>query len=173
MSQSYRFEPLTETLKGILELSNDVATAAPLLLRTLAKCLDGEWAAYWKLNSDEQVLRAIETWSDNSEPLRPLLRETETRALTISEGAPGRVWNSGHALSTVDLITVMRLPRSLYAKAAGFSSGIWFPIRYQSTTRGVIELLRRQSWPDDEHFLKHLIILGETIGEMLPKPRSS
>jgi len=168
--QSYRFEPLAKALKRILEPSKDIASAAPLFLQAVAKCLDGEWAAYWKVNSAEHVLRAIATWSDSSEPLKPLLRETETRALTLNEGAPGRVWSSGRPLCTTDLVRDMRLPRSLYAKAAGFSSGIWFSIRYHQMTCGVIESL---AWPGDQHFLNQLMVLGETIGEMLPEGRQT
>jgi len=171
--RSYLFEPLAKTIKRILEPSKDISSTAPVLLEAVANCLKGEWAAYWKVNSEEHVLRAIATWSNNSEPLKPLLRETETRALTLSEGAPGRVWNSEQPLCTTDLVRDMRLPRSLYAKAAGFSSGLWFPIRYNQATCGVIESLGQHSWPGDQHFFKQLMILGEIIGETLPEGAQS
>lgn len=167
--QSFQFEPLAKTLEKILVPSKDIASAAPALLEAVAKCIEGEWAAYWKVDPDRHELRVIATWSRNPVPPEPLFRDAERRTLTVSEGAAGRVWNSGRPLCTSDLIRDMRLPRSLYAKAAGFSGGIWFPIRANRTIYGIIESLGHHPWPSEQLFLDQLVTLGETIGEMLPE----
>ena len=165
--QLFQFEPLTKTLTTILESSDDLASAAPALLEAVAKGFDAEWAAYWRVN--EQVLRVIATWSQNPFLLQPLIRESESRALTLHEGAAGRVWSSGQPFCTTDLIQDMRLPRSLHANTAGFSSGLWFPIQANQSTSGIIEVLTSHSWSLDQEALSQLISLGETMGELSPE----
>jgi hypothetical protein len=58
--------------------------------------------------------------------------------------------------------------QSLYAKAAGFSGGIWFPIQANRTVYGIVESLGQHPWPSEQPFIHQLMTLGETIGEMLP-----
>ena len=166
-TEALQFQALTRGLKEVLKSAKDIEANAPAVLELLAKCFECHWATYWKVDSDQQVLRAIETWSESRVSLKPLLRDTESRALTLSEGAAGRVWKSGQPLCTSDLVRDMRLPRSLYAKSAGLSGGIWFPIRAKQTTYGVIELLGKHCWPIHQQFLDRLMVLGELIGEML------
>jgi hypothetical protein len=169
--ESLPFQRLTRLVKDVLRSSKDIESAAPSLLEVLAKWFDCQWAAYWMVNSDLRVLRAIATWTENPLPLKRLVRDTETRALSLSEGTAGQVWRSGQPFCTSDLIRDMCLPRSLDAEAAGLCGGIWFPIRAKQTTHGVIELLGRHSWTDDQPFLDQLMTLGELIGERLPDGR--
>jgi hypothetical protein len=169
--QSVQFQHLTELLKEVLESFEDIGSAVPAVLAILATRLDGSWAAYWKVDSDAHVLRAITTWSENPTVLRPLSRDTQSHDLALSEGVPGQVWRSGKPNSSSNLIRDMCLPRSIAAQSGGLSAGIWFPVRADHETHGVMELLGKQPWPNDREFHEQLTILGELIGEMLPERR--
>jgi len=171
--EASQFQRLTKLLTEAMESSKDIDSAAPALLEVIAKSFHCQWATYWKVDSDRRVLRAIATWTENSAVLTPLLLDTQTRALTLSEGAAGQVWRSGKPICTSDLVRDMCLPRSLDAKSAGLSGGIWFPVRADQVTYGIIELLGKQSWPNDQQFLDQLLIIGEFIGEMLPERRKN
>jgi hypothetical protein len=171
--ESSEMHDLTKLLKQALKSSEDINSGAPAVLEMVAKWFRSQWAAYWKVDSDAGVLRAIATWSEDPAALEPLLRDTQTRTLTLSEGAAGQVWRSGKPICTSDLIRDMCLPRSLDAQIAGLSGGIWFPIRADQVTYGVIELLGKHSWPSDEQFLDQLVFLGKLIAALLPERRKN
>jgi hypothetical protein len=167
--ESSQFQRLRKPLAEAMESSKDIDSAAPALLEIFARSFHCQWATYWKVDSDQLVLRAIATWCEDPTALAHLLLDTKTRALAMSEGAAGHVWRSGKPICTSDLIRDMCLPRSLEAKSGDLSGGIWFPVRAQQVTHGIIELLGRHSWPNDEQFLDQLVIIGGFIGEMLPE----
>ena len=165
--EASQFQRLTKLLTEAMESSEDVDSVAPVLLEVIAKSFHCQWATYWKVDSDQRALRVSANWSENPKAVARLLLDTQTRVLTLSEGAAGHVWKSGKPVCTSDLIRDMCLPRSLDAKSAGLSGGIWFPVRAEQVTHGIIELLGKHSWPHDEQFLDQLVIIGGFIGEML------
>jgi hypothetical protein len=169
MKTKAEFQQLMESLSQILGSVPDIDTANTTVLATLARSFECQWAAYWKVDAGDRMLHAVETWCDDSTALQRLLRDTETRALSLSEGTPGHVWYSGRPVCTNDLIRDMSLPRSLLAKEAGCVSGIWFPIRANQRTYGVIELLGKHPWPNNQQFLDHVATLGDFIGRILPE----
>jgi hypothetical protein len=164
---------LTEALREILERVHDIDTAGCPVLAALARAFAVQWATYWKVDVDARKLHALATWTENPRRLERLLRDTKTRTLALSEGAPGHVWRSGRPLCTSDLIRDMCLPRSLNAQEAGCTTGIWFPVQANETTLGVIELLGKDSWPDTQQFLDQLVTIGNFIGMMLRECRGN
>jgi hypothetical protein len=173
MKTRAEFEQLTESVGQILEAASDTNSAVAALLPAMAKSFDGQWASYWKVNPEAQVVRAIATWSEEAGPFQALLRDTEARAFTAGEGAVGRVWRSGKPISSNDLVGIMCLPRSLHATKSGCTSGMWISIRTDQTTCGVLELLGKHSWPDNHQFLEQLRALGASIGRRLPENRTA
>lgn len=167
------FQQLTTLLRKVLESSKDIDSAAPAILEVVANRFESAWATYWKVDFERRVLRAIAMWNDNPTALSPLVVDTQTRVLTLSEGAAGQVWKSGKPICTSDLIRDMCLPRSLRAKNAALSGGIWFPVRADQTTYGVIELLGKQPWPNNPQLIDELVSIGDFIGAMLPERRKS
>lgn len=162
---------LARLLKRTLESSKDIESAAPALLEAIAKRFDCQWGTYWKVDFDRRVLRPIAMWNDKATALSPLVVHTRTRVFTLNEGVAGQVWKSGKPICTSDLIRDMCLPRSLSAKTAELSGGIWFPVRADQTTYGVIELLAKHSWPKSQQLIDELASVGDFIGASLPERR--
>jgi GAF domain len=170
MDTEAALQHLSESLSQISECTHEIDTNAAML-GTLARYFGAKWATFWKVDSHARTLRTSTTWCEEPALFKSLLRDAATRVLALREGAAGHVWHSGNPISTSDLIRDMCLPRSLYANHAGCTSGIWFPIRANATTYGVIELLGKRSWPNNQQFLDLLAALGDLIGKSLPPCR--
>jgi hypothetical protein len=168
MKTTEELRQVTQSLNGILGPAVNIEAVARVAIAASAESFGCHWATYWKVDADALILRAIATWSEDAAPLAPLRRDTETRALTLSEGVAGHVWRSGKPVCTNDLARDMCLPRSLDARSAGCISGIWIPIRVNDTTYGVIELLGKHAWANTPAFIEQLATLGDSIGRMIP-----
>ena len=165
--QLTEFPVLTGLLKQALNFSKGSGSGAAALVETLAKWFDCSWGSYWKVDLDSHLLRAAAEWMEDSARLDRMLCDTKGRTLAPGEGMPGKVWRLRRAFYSDNLVRDMCLPRSLLAQAAGLSAGIWFPVFKSSDTYGVIELLGKELWADDEQILSHLMLLGNSIAELL------
>jgi hypothetical protein len=165
------FADLTRLLQPMLRSSKAVSSAAPALVETLARWFDCSWGSYWKADFHSAALRVVGTWMADPKLLTPMFRDAENRVLTLGEGMPGNVWRLGRPVYSGDLVRDMCLPRSLIARAANLSAGIWFPVRRERDIYAIIELLGQDLWADDQQILNQLGILGNSIAEMLPEQK--
>ena len=167
MPQSLQFAHLTRLAKQKVKSSSRMESVASELIEFLAGWFQCQWGTYWQVDPRDRVLRALATWSEDSLPIQKLSYDTKSRALTMSEGTAGHVWRTGIPVCASDLVLEMCLPRSLDAREAGLVGGIWFPIRAGGTTYGVIELLGRHYWVNDQRLIDQLTLLGQELGEVL------
>ena len=77
------------------------------------------------------------------------------------------MWRSKKQIWTVDLIREMCIPRSLDATDAGLRGGIWFAMKTEHATYGVVELLGRDLPSPTAELLAGLEILGVRLGEAI------
>ena len=161
------FQHLLRLLQPILAAASQTDPAPPGLLEMLAQWFNCQWATYWKVDSKDLVLRAVATWTEETIATDSLLKDTTSRTLALGEGTAGQVWRSGIPVCTSDLIQDMCLPRSLDARAAGLTGGIWFPICAGEETWAVVELLGKHYWKTDPRLIDQLRLLGESIGKSL------
>jgi hypothetical protein len=135
------------------------------LLERLGQGLRCDWGTVWKVDGIQHHLSPIATWSSPSHDAPALEIDTRGRNLTLSEGNAGHVWRSQKPIWTVDLIKDMCLPRSIDAMDAGLRGGIWFAIKTERATYGIIELLGRDLPPPTAELLAGVEILGIRLGE--------
>lgn len=152
-------------LKAVQEFRRHGEQGAYRLVSFLGRALDCQWGTYWAVDPQAQRLRPLQWWSSEALATQRFRRDTVVRELALNEGVPGQVWKTGLSLCSDDIIAVMSLPRSLYAKAMGMQSGLWIPVRSDEVTYGVVELLRRVSWPFDRLFVTEMDRLGRELGQ--------
>jgi hypothetical protein len=171
MKQKPRILPFDELIRVTGELLGSSRREAPHreLLELLCRQFDSAWGAFWQADETSRVLRSVAVWNTETVNLDKLRRDTEDRNLCLSEGNAGQVWRSGKPICTSNLVREMCLPRSLDATEAGLKAGIWFPIKTEETTFGVIELLRKHPWRSDDSFLRELTLLGWELGHSFKK----
>ncbi len=148
-------------------------TGAPMearhWLEFLGKEMGCEWATYWKVNQRTHLLSPAATW--HSEMVHPTeLKQNTGHSLSMSEGNAGLVWRSQKPIWTTDLIKEMCVPRSLNARAAGLSAGIWFAIKTDQKIFGVIELLSGSFPQKSDELLAAVERLGIQIGKRIAEP---
>jgi hypothetical protein len=139
--------------------------ASTHLLKRLGVDLGCDWGTVWKVDTVHHQLCPFATWSSPSYEAPALMRDTRRRNLSLSEGNAGHVWRSQKPIWTVDLVRDMCIPRSLDAIDAGLRGGIWFAIKTERVTYGVIELLGHDLPPPTAELLAGVEILGIRLGE--------
>ena len=162
-------------LQSALERATDLAVGGILcttdasvhLLERLGEALGCDWGTVWKVDTVHLRLCPIATWNSPSHEIPALERDTKSRTLSLSEGNAGHVWRSKKPIWTVDLIREMCIPRSLDATDAGLRGGIWFALKTEHATYGVIELLGRDLPSPTAELLAGLEILGVRLGEAI------
>lgn len=141
-------------------------------LESLAVALGCDWATYWLVDPLQPALRPYAQWTRRPMKAEQLTRDTMGRALSLSEGNAGHVWRSRKPVWSQDIALDMCLPRSLDAKAAGFSGGIWFAVQTSQTVYGVVELLGEQLPPGTPDLRDAVERLGLTFGELMQDEQS-
>lgn len=158
--------PITDhVIRAVQEFRRHGEQGAYRLIAYLGRAFDCQWGAYWAVDPQAQRLRPLQWWSPEALASQRFRRDTVVRELALNEGVPGQVWKTGLSLCSDDIIAVMSLPRSLYAKAMGMQSGLWIPIRGDRTTYGVIELLRRMTWALEPPPISEMDRLGRELGQ--------
>lgn len=152
-------------LRAAQEFLRQGEAGALRLIAFLGRALDCQWGTLWGVDPRGQRLLPLQWWTPEALAAQRFRRDTVARELAFNEGVPGQVWKTGATRVSDDIVGVMSLPRSLYAKAMGMQSGLWIPIRSNEATFGVIELLRRVRWSPGPSFLAEMDRLGRELGQ--------
>lgn len=136
-------------------------------LESLAIALACDWATYWQVDPLQQALRPSSHWARKPMKVEQLKRDTVDRALSLSEGTAGHVWRSRKPVWSRNIALDMCLPRSLDARAAGFSGGVWFAVQTPRSVYGVVELLGEQIPPRTPALEDAVERAGLAFGELM------
>lgn len=98
---------------GIIDASDSLEIAAPVLLEALAQAFQCQWGTFWIVDSGLSALRPIATWCSPKIKAENLEKDTKSQSLSLSEGTAGHVWRSRKPVWTVDLHKDMCIPRSI------------------------------------------------------------
>ncbi len=133
----------TASTIALLRNERSIATVRQTVLERLAGAARCEWGAYWTLDPSSQRLHAAASGSALGPRGQRLEQDARIRTLTLNQGNAGQVWRSRRPIWSTNLVLEMCLPRSLDAAAAGLRGGVWFAVKTDTATYGVIELLAR------------------------------
>lgn len=154
----------------LLSSSGKIEHAAPELIEMLARAIGCDWATYWKVES--LALRPISSWSSHLITAPKLKADTQNRTLSLSEGTAGHVWRSGKPVWSTNLVRDMCLPRSLDPTTAGLQGGVWFALKADRATYGVIELLGRNLPEATGELLSAIETHGMNLGRLIQTSHS-
>ncbi len=155
MEEKFSYLPKNSVLNGLE------------LIRIIAGAVDADWAVLWKNNNN--ILQPSIFWKSSELNTEKLERDTYRRFLSPGEGNAGLVLRHGMPIWVTDITCDMCLPRSLDAKWAGLTGGIWFAVKTETHMYGVVELLG-QSFPSkNETNLLALERLGVILGQHFEK----
>jgi hypothetical protein len=158
-----------ETAVKLIGSSESFGVVGPELLKLLGTSLQCNWGTLWKVDPAAHVLRPVATWSAPSIKAPELEKDTQGRALSLSEGTAGHVWRSRKPIWSVDLLSDMCLPRSLDAQHAGLQGGIWFPLKTETAVYGVFEFLGMSLPSPTEELLLGIESFGFKLGNQFEK----
>lgn len=163
---------LRDSCVDILNGAESFDQVASDILEELGKAFLCDWGTYWKVDPTTLTLIPAAIWSLSPLSTNRLIKDTQNRHLTLSEGNAGHVWRSKTPFYTTDLVKDMCLPRSLDALEAGLQGGLWFALKTEQVVYGVLELLGKNLPPITPEVLLNIEILGLKLGEKIEKSQS-
>jgi PAS domain S-box-containing protein len=156
-------------VSSVLAEAASFAESAPRLLRDIGEALDWQVGAVWRVDRRAHVLRCTATWHAPSFTSREF--EAVTRGMTFAPGSgwPGRVWASGKAAWSIDVLQESDFPRAALAAKEGLHGAVCFPIRIGREILGVIEFFSATMEPPDKDLVQAVSTLGYQIGQFIER----
>ena len=139
------------------------------ILATLCSALGWDAACYWRRDPVEGVLRCRQFRQQSSRNLDAFRAITLELALKPGEGLPGRVWNSGQAIWTPDLMADREFARAQQAAEVGLHSGFACPVAVGEQFLGVVECFGHAIARPDEDLLEMMATMGGQIGQVIER----
>jgi signal transduction histidine kinase/ActR/RegA family two-component response regulator len=156
----------------ILAESPALSDATRRILQTVGESLAWEVGAMWIPDKEAQVLRCLNVWHTPTNPAENFRASTETLALTLGEGMPGRVWATQKPTWISDLAQGQWSPRAPAALADGLRSGFAFPILFGEQFLGVMEFFSSEIRRPDDALLAMFGGVGNQIGQFIIRKRA-
>jgi signal transduction histidine kinase/CheY-like chemotaxis protein len=140
-------------------------TAAPALLAAISEGLAWSFGAAWQVDPAAGILRCVAVWNSPGRPALAFEEETRRRLFAPGVGVPGRVWQSGRAIWSADVLEEENFQRAESAAKDGLHTGCALPILRRGKTVGVLEFYCHEMGEAEEGLLTYLEDIGERIGQ--------
>ena len=104
----------------VLADAENLATAAPIILKTFCEVLNADICMLWVLNDEKKnLVSAYAETLDASENVRSFVSESMSSDFASDKALPGRVWEKNTASWMIDDFEEQNCPRTNAANAAG------------------------------------------------------
>lgn len=165
---------LAATLRVTAALTEapDADVAFERLLPSLCAELDWDCATLWTPDATGQRLTYGGIWAVPGVDVATLHAAKLPLAFVRGQGLPGLTWRRQVPVALEDLQTAPPTHGATAARAAGFRTGVAFPIVRGETLLGVCELFTRQPRPVPPELLDVLGNAGRQIGQFLGRLRA-
>jgi PAS domain S-box-containing protein len=164
---------------GVLAEADNLAAAAPRLLRAIGENLEWDWGALWSFEQggdrEGATLRCDRVWHAphiEAAEFAEFDMIRQERAFAAGEGRLGQVWRSGVPAWMVDATTEPGFLRASDAARAGLHGGVIFPVLLDTDALGVAEFFSRAPQERDEEQLATLSAIGSQIGQFIKRRRA-
>jgi len=140
------------------------------ILRTLGQSFGWDYAAFWRVDTQRDVIQLREAWQSPGAGLEEWIAISAAKENRRGEGLPGRVWESKRSVWVPDVSTDPTMRRAAAAKVAGLHTGLGFPIRHGDRVFAVIEFFTRELRAEiDPELYAVLEAVGDQIGGFLAR----
>ena len=156
----------------ILSESRDFSESAKRILQTACESLDWEVGAFWKVDREHGVLRAVEICHSTSRETPEFDRLTQNLPLEKGVGLPGRIWAAREPIWIENFARDTTLPRAVVASREGLHGAFGFPIILGQDVLGVIEFFSPEIREPDDELLKMVVGIGGQIGQFTERKRA-
>jgi signal transduction histidine kinase/DNA-binding response OmpR family regulator len=152
--------------------ADSLEAAAPEILRSFCENIGASVSSLWLLNDAGSELRCAYLECAETMPSVDKFNE-RCRAITFArgEGLPGYVWDENKPMLLDEGFRGKKFPREKFARAAGFTDAVGFPIKIADEFYGVIEFFSRTPVPNDSHLVNMLEAIGSEIGQFVQRKR--
>ena len=152
----------------VLAESDNLAGAAPHILRAIGENLEWDWGALWGLDREAAALRCDCLWHVHD--IETAEFDTVSRERTrVREGRLGQVWRSASPSWIVDATIEPGFLRASAASRALLHGGVIFPIILDTEPLGVVEFFSRAARERDAEQLATLSAIGSQIGQFIKR----
>jgi PAS domain S-box-containing protein len=174
--QRYEQRLLAAQYEVMLALSRAVSEreAAGGVLEALGRSLGwrtGNFLAVERAGEGPGELRLLAHWQHPEAQLLGFEAATRRRSFALGEGLPGRAWQAGAPLWSMDVSADPRFSRVGDAERAGLRAGFFFPVVAEGHMHGVLEFFSHEPKPPDEALLKAMAALGAHVGQYFERLR--
>jgi PAS domain S-box-containing protein len=167
--QDERRLALQHSVADILANANNVDDAAPKLLETICLNLDWQIADFWLVDRNDDALRLVSNWRDDSLTHTEDFEATSRQArFPKGESFPGKIWLERQPIWVPDF-GADNFPRSEAAARGNLHSAYGFPIILSEQVFGVIELFSSRKRDPDQLMLDTLVAIGSQIGQFIDR----
>jgi len=160
---------LEHSITRTVAYSDSLETAAPEILRSFCENINASLSAFWILNKtgSELACAYIET-CEASEAIARFKEKSLELRFRRGRGLPGYVWEVN---KPVMLREGDKFPREEFARAAGFTQMVGFPVKIADDFYGVIEFFADTPRSDDSTMINMLEAIGSEIGQFVHRKR--
>jgi PAS domain S-box-containing protein len=156
----------------VLAESDNLAAAAPHVLRVIGENLEWDWGALWSFERVGVPLRCDCLWHAPDIETAEFDAVSRERKFPVGEGRLSQVWRSASPIWMVDVTTDPESLRAAAALRAELHGGVIFPILLDTEALGVVEFFSREARERDEEQLATLSAMGSQIGQFIKRGRA-
>lgn len=163
---------LEHSITRTVAYAESLGRAAPQILRSFCETLGAGVSALWLLNDvgSELYCAHIET-DEPTDALERFKEQSVSLKFVRGMGVPGHVWEKNMPLLLSEFFKGKKYPREKFARAAGFTHVIGFPIKIADEFYGVIEFFTCFPVPNDLGLMNMLEAIGSEIGQFVERKR--
>ncbi len=167
-----RLLALEHSVTRRLAEAENVPAALESVIRTICESEGWECGRYLRVDERAGVLRCVDTWGIQTEAIERFL--TSSCGVTYAPGAghAGRVWQSGQPLWLADVGKDGRAVQITLIREIGLHGAIFFPVKADGKTIGVLAFNSREVREPEERLLQALHVIGSQIGQFLRRKES-
>jgi diguanylate cyclase (GGDEF)-like protein/PAS domain S-box-containing protein len=163
---------LEHTVTRSLAEAETAAAAVQAATRAVCETEGWECGRYLRVDERAGVLRCVEAWGIQTEPIQRFLESSRSVTYAPGAGLAGRVWQSGQPLWLADVGKDPRARQASIIRDVGLHGAIFVPVMAEGKTIGVLAFNSREVREPDERLLEALRVIGSQIGQFVQRKQA-
>ena len=166
-----RLLSLQYVITRVLAGANNLAEAAPLMLRIMGENQGWDVGELWEVEENERYLRCVDLWHADDFQAADYLKLRRVTQLARDVGLPGRVWHRHLPLWISDMAEEPNLPLAAFRAEVNLRGAFAIPLRNGPNVIGVMAFFSREVREANDDHLSMLSALGGQIGQFMERKR--
>jgi PAS domain S-box-containing protein len=166
-----RLLSLQYVITRVLAGANNLAEAAPLMLRIMGENQGWHVGELWEVEEGEQFLRCVDIWHSDDFQGNDYLRLRRATRLAPDVGLAGRVWHRHLPLWIPDMVEEPNFPLAAFKGEVNLRGAFAIPLRNGPKVIGVMAFFSRDLREANDDHLSMLSALGGQIGQFMERKR--